>query len=194
MKYDVCRYHLINTNKENLIFSGCIRKIANDPTIRINQIVAYDTSRYSNFIPRVVRIENQQIYYETDWVKSTSSLIQSINIASLNKWPYVFIFFNDVKLSNYFNDEVNESLSNINDFSILIINENINNKESENIITSVKEDFFFDQASCFLITEKYYFDILTKLSSTHITEIKDTCSKLIDNSYYLNKRILESQE
>lgn len=50
MKYDVCRYHLINTNKKNLIFSGCIRKIANDPTIRINQIVAYNTSRYSNFI------------------------------------------------------------------------------------------------------------------------------------------------
>ena len=193
MNYDLSKYHIITTNN-NVDYKENIQKQFNSlfgNNTKINFCVKYNSSRFSNIYIKDEYDPNDTqskiTMLNTSWLGVMDALIQCLNIANLANWPYVFIIDDSVTINKNFNNEINKSLNNINDFLCVVLGYYGKPKNKYN-------EFLFNidktiiKLNSFLILQNHYLDIIKFLNQNKIYS-KESWLYNFENCYCLKESL-----
>ena len=188
MQYDILKYHLVTTlndSKERINnVTNEFRKLSNDPEFKVNfyyglkttridsiniddsKIIDYNNKKYNELFRK--QSKNYNFYYvrkRLGWMGCVSSFLGCINYAKIMNWPYLFVFEDDIRFVDDFNKIINEYLSNINDYKVIILDhremtdtKNPPHEPINNYFLKIKHYCLGGHA--FLINQKYYQNLI----------------------------------
>lgn len=198
MDYDVLKYHVVTTYKNRISSQNEInnqfKQLSNDSNFKVNFLYCFNSQRINQVeINEETFAEETSDYYKNyyrekpGWIGEIDSIIQCLNLARIGDWPYIFIFQDNIKIDENFNELINKYLENIDNYSAILIGYYGHPKKELN------DDFFIcDQSitecNSILIKKEKYIDLLKLINCGKIIS-KKNWFLYMDNIYCLKNKL-----
>lgn len=178
MKFDILNYHIVTSETNHIIQQKEFRDsfyfhFGKNP----NMYIGYNSGRISSITPDDECLEGhsvedqKEIQFRTEWIGRCDSFLGAINMANINKWPYVFVFDDTAHLCDDFQTKVDSLFDVSIDYDGIILDPRL--IDSQHLRLIIADEYTWCDGHGYFIPQKSYQKVFENLDSDTIRTRND---------------------